>query len=335
MVSRREIEAVYDMYDYSHVDLLVRIFIAVNIVGNVDATSRYFGGIVRMLYNRGKIVDLRENCGYVDPYPETKDPKEKIRKIVMGRKWDLFYNPIVMETLIAMYKTGESGKFLAWLRKNLMWVGVTVTQFFTVWTLSGYFRSPLVLLVVSCVLLHARCADVYELMFLMPFRMLGVVLAYGGWFTAGSAVSELSDLLWNRSTWWLGRKIQRRLWYCGGVLVHDNSLNVCIFMYAVLPTVFYRWLQPVSATALLTIMPLVDKPLIALYMMFGLFSGFSTVHMLMLSALLYVSWNVYNYKTAPERSIRSRMIQSYYFEPRVTMNPTMTVFEDYMPMGEK
>lgn len=335
MISRKEIEDVYESYEYAHMNLLVRIFVAVNIVGTIDITSKYFGNIVRMFYNRGKVVDLRKNCGYVDPYPEIKDPKEKIRRIVMSRKWNLFYNPVVLETLIELYEKGEPGKFFIWLKQNLIWIGVIVTQFFTAWTLSYHFRSPWVLLGVSWSVVHARGVDVHELSFLTPFKAVGVLLSCYGWFVTGSAISELSDLLWNRATWWLGRKIQRRLEYYHGVLTHDNSLNGYIVFYAMFIYFLYKYLHLAAIIILLPLLPFVSHNFVATYMLLGIFSGFSLTHMLVLMIVLYLYHNIRNYKTAPKRKINPSMIQSYCYEPVEKPPPKIVVVDDYLPQRGK
>jgi hypothetical protein len=308
----------------------------VNIVTVVDQSSRYAGGVIRLLYNRGKIVDLRRGCEYRDPYPHIHDPREKIKAIVFRRKWHLFYNPHVVESMIEFYETSEKGGMIRQLHDILNWVSIAIAQWFALWMITWLIPHPVTFALMTICLLLTREVSTTELFVITPLKIASLIW-YGttGDIVLSSFLSEMSDLLWNRGTWWAGRKLWKKIQWWFEILTHDNQYNSHIGFYSVAAWTLYHVLGGYSLL-IPPLIPALTHPWLALYMLFGIWSHFYLPHMFLLSVFVYLVINVVNRRTTPRKRVEVNMIQSYYFEPRqasTELDLTSLVQNDYSGSG--
>lgn len=328
MISRKETAAVVDAYTYEHIDLLIRVFVAVNIINSLGATSKSLSGFVKMMYNRGKVVPIRHEATYQDPYPDVTDPREKIRRLVMSRRWHLFYNPRVLETIIEIYETGNSDRMQKWCRGMLKWIGTIIAQFFTVWTLCYHVPNALAMLATSLIILYTRQTTPRERLFNLCWKIAGAgVYMWSSSPVLGAAVAELGDLAWNRGTWWLGNKLQRRSEYWGGVLNHVHSYDAHLTFYAVMVYVAARifgW----SALLFVVMIPTLQHQWMITAYLFTICSGVAFWHLATLGVIMYIGVNLYHRDTAPKHKIDPVMIQSYIFEAK-PRPPALLIMENY------
>lgn len=314
-ISGKEVDAVFSAYEYRYLYNLVRVVVVVNIVATIDQTSRKLGDVVRALYTRGKILDINSpRHGYVDPHPDTADSKTKIKRIVLSRRWDLFYNPKILEMLIDLYENGEKGGVEKWTREMLKWLQTVTAQFFAVWTLTSMMPHWMSVAVVTTVIFVCRRPRNTELASLLMFKVMGVAIyAYTGNEIYAAAVSEITDLLWNRGVHWVCRKLAEKTTRGLTILTHDNRFNRYLVFYPVIACVLYRVLGAYSICVVL-LTPYLVHNWIAYWTLLGALSGFGAVHMVWLTAVLYLTVNVVNHKTTPRPSIECDMIQSYYIQ---------------------
>ncbi len=318
-ISDGEIAAIFDAYEYRYVYDFVRVVVVVNIVATVDRASAPLGKVIRALYTRGKILDIGAGLGYVDPFVDAGDAKTKIRRIVLSRRWDLFYNPKILETLVELYESEKNGGLERSLREIGAWLETIVARFFAVWTLTSMVPHYSTHAVISLVIFAARRPTPWEVV----FKIAGtLVYVYTGSAVISAAVSELTDMLWNRGTNWVCRVLKTKLRRASSILSHYNRYNWHIALYTLLMYGMYC----VAGVYCVALVPFLEHPWIACWASAGVLSGFGSIHILLSTLLLYVTINVANCGEVAAVEIDCRMIQSYYVE---RMPVAATIFDDY------
>lgn len=138
-ISRTEISSIIGESELDYILTFVKILIFSVIIKGI-AKKKYMLPMLKTLFNQGKFVD-KIVCQYRTIYPEIKNPVDKIRMIINHRKFEEFFNPTIMLSLLEIYEDRQQGSLIPYLISQFAYLS-ELTSFFTSVLVLGFFFPP-------------------------------------------------------------------------------------------------------------------------------------------------------------------------------------------------
>jgi hypothetical protein len=310
-ISRKEISAILKDSTYDHIDEFVKIFIVTHIFQHVQDKHQFTRPILRRLYNYGAVLETSLRARYEDPFSQITDPREKIRAIVMKRRFEQFYNPHILMILNKLYSERHGQLFDEFLNQQLNY-GMELTALFcTLYTAASFFRQPLLLLPIS--LLFAQ--DWVD----AGVKVLGTGVGFilSSYFGGAVLCSFGTLLLINRLTIWLWQQLTKKIRKYTWLICHNQSYNREIIVSAVSLMVIAQSFPRLTGRLIIGLeLTLIQHPwILGWFLVLGSLSDYATGHMIILALALYLGINLQDYRQVPSDIVTPNLIMSYRIDP--------------------
>lgn len=294
-ISSREIS--YSLEDLSFVYTFVKSIVYTSVLIHIEQSG--IGWLLRV-------------SRYAD-----KSDRETLRSAVLNRRWDVFYQPGMLKLLNdLMY---EDAPYI--VQKLTGRLQEAFLRFIAVNALMSIFGWPAI--VISWLLLAVNPSSRKYII----CRIIGTAIAC----TAANplvvifvapAVSETSELLWNKGTRWAIREIYRNLDY---IVWFSRNIEHSRGQFIAYPVICMFG----NPYMLILISFICENQLLFLaYAALGLFSNYHPSHLLMISIIFYLAYNIKIGKK--NKPIPLSIIQNYENnEPVVRSYERINLIENY------
>lgn len=273
---------------------------------------------MRLLYNQGALIEISPNHRYEDPFEDIVDPVEKIRAILMKRRFEQFYNPHILMILNRLYAQKNASYFQEYIRQRILEFEYLTGIFCALYTAVSFFKVPELMFPLAILLIPWR-SDWKTIGIHSLIESVGIGLTYytNSYLLGAFMCSYGPTLLNNRVTHWALVQTKKRIRKFYWILFHKNTYN-----WHILITGLQVWiigntsLDPILKGAFLFLQGnLVTYPEIYLwYVLMGRFSSYQIMHLIVLGCHLYLGINIYDHRNAPQEIINPQMITSYFIK---------------------
>ena len=261
--------------------------------------------IISFLYNKKYILDLKDDYFKNDIYKKITDPKEKLEKIISSRRWDMCFHPRVFKLLIHLSNNSKNGNIIKIVWSYIVYYEYYIMKVLSLYGLSSIIKNYYTLTVISLIVKSYDYNDKYNLgiAFICKLLSLGYALIYNNYIIF-SLLCECLEMLNNNHTTKILKLGYDRYKFHYQILFHYNPillnivLNCIICLYSSVDYILYL---------LLTISS--NNPIY----LFGYFSNYNPIQLLLLSGLFYFGMNIYDFIYGRFRldKIDLDMIKSY------------------------
>jgi len=314
-ISRKEISSILKDYSYDHIHYFIKTFILTNIIQQFKESIALSEPIMRLLYNQGALIEISANHRYEDPFVDIVDPVEKIRTILMKRRFEQFYNPHILMILNRLYSQKNPSYIQVYVKKYIRELEYLTGIFCALYTAVSFFQC-LELIFPLAILLIPWHSDWNTIAINASIELIGIGLSYytNTYLVGAFMCSYGPTLLNNKIIHWVLIQTKKRIrkWYW--LLFHKNTYN-----WHILITGLQVWiigntpLDPILKGIFLFLQGnLVIYPEIYLwYILMGQFSSYRIIHLIVVGCYLYLGINIYDHRNAPQEIINPQIIKSY------------------------
>ena len=299
----------------------VKIFFLNSLIKYLERNAYYYSRLIKKLYDWGTLIEVPKHHKSMILDSQTLHPRDTLASIIKRRKWYYFYDPTVLNLIIRIYNE-KNGNFL---EEFFYHFKVSLIQFVTMWTLSTFIPIP-----VLCILF--RVPEFYQGLkkgkYFSFNTMVMPITTTLLWFRWSNHVINLS--FFSEFVRYIDNPATKHLLKVGYddylpkmkyMVTHHKKYN--FYFLASLPIVYvmgqHDWRY-------LTVLPLIAKyNFIYIWLIiFGLFSGFDSLHLLILNLMMYLMVNIYEYvkgeKEMKKQELKMDIIQSYWGGPKPSLN---------------
>ena len=331
-----ELDGFYKNKSYSHLIDFLKIFLISVLIQYMESIGSVYTRLVKILYNYGALIEIKSEYTENDPYHSILDPKEKIIKIIERRNWELFFNPKILKLIIKLYRENDGESILDNIKNKIKYIEIIIGKFFAFYSISALLDSPYASLLISTILCYCNKQSIK---YYIP-KLLSLLLWYYNYnLITVTIISELSELIYNKVSKYISDIIYKKIREQRYLLIHENKYNLEIIVTSLISYNIwnqcyliniltngekYNFTSSFSSTELLSFYKIIlislicmisKNKLISLYIfIFGVFSSYNSVHLLLNSIILYLGINIYNFKTVSKQKVKLNIINSYVTE---------------------
>lgn len=262
--------------------------------------------IIDMMYRYGAVVSIENDGQIIDFYSDYPTERKKLCAFMETKKWEHLENPYVLRSIIVVYKQSPPGDVVHKIRKLLGLISKCFVKFSAIYALISAF--PVRGLSVGCSLLLLQF-DSYDLVDICIKIVGGVVGYYYGSEIISATICEFLPILLNNKImkFILAKNLQ---WVIQNsyILHHINKYNYCI----ITNIIAFITLPNTLGYKIVCIVPMSANLLIGLwFLLLGWFSGYNTLHVIVLGAILYISINIAQMKQAKKPRLKIDIVDNY------------------------
>ena len=310
-ISAQELKEIYKKKSYSHLIDFLKIFSISLVIQYMESIGSIYTGFVKMLYNYGALIEIKSEYHVDDSYINIKDDKEKILHIIQKRNWELFFNPTILKLIIKLYRENQNNNLFENLRKKLKYIEIIIGKFFAFYSISILFDSPYCSLILSFALSFVNNDN---RIFYIP-KLLSIIMWYFGYnLLHVTMMSELFELFDNKVIYFCINKVNDKIYENRYLPIHENKYNIDIVLNTIICLLIQNYLKSsIFRELLIILLSLTNKnPPIFLYIaIFGRFSNYNYMQLILIDVILYIGINIYHYRTTPKSKVMVNVINSY------------------------
>lgn len=327
-----ELNNLYEKKSYTHFIDFVKILSISSLIQYLESAGSFYTRLVKILYKYGALIEIKDEYNTVlDPYENIKDPKTKITKIIDNRKWDLFYNPKILQMIVKLYTDSKDVIFAEKLNQKINYLSIITGKIFAFYSISTLLQSPYISIGISSILIYLQNPSKYIYKYYPKFIAVFLwMLSYD--IVTVTIICEVSEILYNKVTYYIIRNMYRIVDEYKFTLINNNNHNLSIISNCVIVKIIYE-LYPYSYPYLFAAMLYTheNKILFSYLCGFGIFSNYDTIHLLLISAMSYL----YNIMCSDEQYItgKIKIINSYIKKDVVTSHND--IIKDVLSLDKK
>ena len=135
-LSGQEVSKMSENTDYETLMMFVRIFVFTNILEELKGKTA--GNVVvplmQQMYNYGQVLDVPYEQRYHDPFEDIPNPEDKIRALILKRRWDQLNNPFILTQLLHLYECKSPSTVNILLRRTWYQSSEFLQRLGAIWT---------------------------------------------------------------------------------------------------------------------------------------------------------------------------------------------------------
>ena len=127
-------------------------------------------------------------------------------------------------------------------------------------------------------------------------------------------MSELFELFDNKVIYFCINKVNDKIYENRYLPIHENKYNIDIVLNTIICLLIQNYLKSsIFRELLIILLSLTNKnPPIFLYIaIFGRFSNYNYMQLILIDVILYIGINIYHYRTTPKSKVMVNVINSY------------------------
>jgi hypothetical protein len=310
-ISSREIGTILEKTSYERIDEFIKTFIVTNIFQKVEQKHGFTRPLLKRLYNYGAIMETTIRARYEDPFSQIPDPREKIRTIVMKRRFEQFYNPHILMLLNKLY--AERQGFDEFFDQQVTYWSQQTALFCTLYTVSSFFRHPGLLFPVA--LLFAT--DWTDIAIKAVGGVIGIMWPnYFGGIGGAFVCSYGTPILINRITEWCWQQLRKKYHKYQWLICHNQEYTREIVVAAGSLILISRYFSvlPGRCIILFELLSMQHPWILAWLTVVGALSEYAIGHVIILALSLYLGLNLTDYSQIPPEVMAPNLIVSYRVE---------------------
>lgn len=337
-ISRGEISLMLkDSSDVYTLKIFAKSLVIAGIMSYLDKTGKTYGWIFGIIYNLG-FAD-HKNDPIID---NIENEKRKILTIILNRKWELFYNPANLKTIIYLCEHNPNKSLGDMIKDQMINIERPVIKFFAVYSVTSLFSSSYVIVIMtwSLFIFSGNINIMAIVSRLLPTTYIIICDSSSSTeILLLSIVAELAEYIDNNVTRWLVRHIYNWININIWKLHQYNQYNTYLLQYISFVLIICSFIENIYAVTivLLSAITIVYKSKLLLYfVLFGLFSGYSFIHMIVLGLLYYILINLINLPRVGSKPLNYNIIKNY--EHQTTIRPAAVIrseiIEEYISVPD-
>jgi hypothetical protein len=258
-----------------------------------------------------KFYNAKAEHQYKDPYPYIEEDLEKIKKIIMKRQWNHFFNPYIIDVLTKLYQQHQNELVVPTVVLFFKKLETATAKLFTVLSiikiLSLYQvehrNMSFTIGLLSLILIPISKWTGVKLM----IKFIGVVMAYNyDNYLLGCFICEYSFLLFNNIVWWCFNKLYWFIYKNYYLLTHCSIYNKDLLLHVV-GLIFFK----LNYIVLFMLFNAKHYWMTSYFILWGSFSNYDPLHLLLLGVLLYLCINISQIKYAPKPKLNYLLLDNY------------------------
>jgi hypothetical protein len=284
-----EINLIFQNININHILNLGKILFISIIIYYVEYEQKntFNTKLISFLYDKKYILDLKDDYFQNDIYDKVNDPKEKLEKIISNRRWDLCFHPRIFKILIYLSNNSKNGNIVKIIWSYISYYEYYIMKFLSLYGLSSLIKNYYILIVISCIVKLYDYTNIYNLRISLFCKCIALFygIYYNNYIIFG-LLCECLEMLYNNHTKKLLKLSYDKYKYHYQILLHYNPninniiLNFIICYYTNFDYILYILLTILSYNPIY---------------IFGLFSNYNPIQLVLLSALFYFSINIYDF----------------------------------------
>jgi hypothetical protein len=155
-ISRKEISVAIKETSFRDIYLFIRIVVVTQIIKTIEKKLSISAPFLRVMYNRGSFVEVDPSRKYEDPFADITNPKDKLRTIIMKRRFEQFCNPHILRLMEELYLSSNDDSLWKEGIRKLQYYSLLTSKFSAVYVLTYLFKTPLSMSIFSLLLLDKR-----------------------------------------------------------------------------------------------------------------------------------------------------------------------------------
>lgn len=280
-LTRKEVAHIMKKKHKNGIYLFIKNFIILVVVQTVSNGNTYLLRFIKTIYNNN--ADIK----YKNPYPKIHSDIEKIKVILNKRQWDEFCNPYIIHVIGTIYNNQPHTNTYEVILKSLelsfikVFVGVTIAKLFSI---HNYIILGIINAILSCQIHISIMVGSLVGYLCNSYYVTFLVCEYGTWLT------PLFVWMYNNI------RIKKYIY----LLYHKNDYN------------YYILINMLMCSHCIFALCNANYPLItAWFLLFGYFSNYTLLHMIILGIMLYLFINIYYIKDAPKTKVPIICVTNY------------------------
>lgn len=280
--------------------------------------------IIFIILRKIGFVNQRESD---DPHiMSIKEQRARVIAVIASRKWSQFCNPNIINSLRYLLNGNTQGEFSTRINKIISTTEKSVIKFSTVYSIASFCSSVKIIPVISLVFLIRPLIDALNaviiprsLLIKIITKSLGIIYIIfnekptQSMFTIG-VIFELVENLDNSATHWLFRQLiswlDKKIWKL--YQRNDYNYELCMYPFILWICSLYVIKPQYIIIIMLTVLLIIKRRLLMVYLtIFGLFSDYYALHLLILSVIFYLAINIENGRKIGDRPIQLNIIEDY------------------------
>jgi hypothetical protein len=262
-----------------------------------------------------KIYNVKAEHQYDDPYPHIKQDIDKIKKLVIKRQWNQFFNPYVIELLIKIYNQRQNELVIPTMVIFIKKIETATAKVFTILSfiklLSFYdIQSKWICILIGVISLLLIPTEKWSPAKLI-IRALGVntAILYNN-YLLGSIICEYSYFLLNTPFLWVYNKLIHYIVKNYYLLIHYNDVNYYILLNMI--GLMFIDLDIKNIIILFYIISNAKHIGVTLwFVIFGALSHYNIIHLILLGLIYYLLLNISHIKYAPKPKLKMLLLDNY------------------------
>lgn len=322
--TKKEISTLYKENYKEHVLLLIKNFILLTVIKAISDGSTISLSIIKKIYNTKAVYQ------YNDPLPNINNNIEKIKDIIMKRKFKLLFNPYVLDIITKLYEQEQITHIIPKVNTFFNDLELCTAKMLAIVTLSKLWSSYMIngYILIGIISIGLSPLNRKNLI----IKIIGTFVSYlCDNYYLGCMVCEYSDLLLSQICNWYYEQFKKIYKNNIHLISHCNKYNDIILFNS-----SYLYLLNNMDNILIIFYLITNSkyPLITIYFVFcGYMSNYSIMHMVLLSLFLYLFINLYYFKSAPIPKIPLTIITNYTQKINIVKN--INIVDDYIKNDHK
>ncbi|ARF08742.1 hypothetical protein Catovirus_1_792 [Catovirus CTV1] len=324
-ISAGELSIFYKKRSCVHLIDFLKILIISLVIQYMESVGSIYTKLVKALYNYGALIEIRSEHYEHDKYAHIVDPRKKIIAIISKRDWNLFFNAKILKIIIQLYRDNKKESLIDKINKGVKYGEIIIGKIFAFYSISVLFDNPLISVILSIILCYI---GKFESKYYYP-RIFSLLLwVFKCNIIYVTIISESFELFFNDITYFILHKIAEKINENRYLLVHENKYNLNIITISFLA---YMLRNIPNSPIISALIVATNKHLyIALYIyIFGFFSHYNPLQLLLNALILYIAINIYDHKSTPKQTLNLNIINSYVNKVKINNVNDSVIVEKY------
>lgn len=290
--------------------------------------------LLSSIYKRGIIVEPVPRDPQIS---QLIDEREKIASILISRKWQQFYHPSILSTIIVLFINSNCNQLI---KQSIN----PIVRFMAIYSISAVFDSLWLVIVLFWTLSLYRI-NVKNV--IIRFVMTVLIVMIGPSTFGSCLLMELAQNLDNIATRWLIGQLSDKV----NLLIRVNNYNTELIYYPVF-CVFFAWSLNKNDVILLLAISFLAKnqTIMLIFSILGFFSNYDLLHLSIVSINCYIMINLFYLMDSNSTQIDLNIITDYQgvqgvqgVQPASEASEELesremaafTIVDDYLPENRK
>lgn len=279
----------------------IRSFLVLSIIQTIANGNTYTLRLLKTVYNNNN------NIKYSDPYPTIRSDIKKIKQIIKQRKWDQFCNPYVVNLMTKIYNERQTETIIPGIEAYFKLLELAFAKLFIIITIGKLMISTDIknfhyIAILFTSYLINRNDNMMDFM----IKIFGLIIGhYYDNYYLFAFICEYGKLLFGNIAKWSYHKLK--------IFFNKNIYRITeynVYNYYIIYNILLCCL-PINIYTYIFIILNAKYPLITSWFMFGSFSNFNIIHMILLAIILYFIINIYHIKDEHIGKIKILYITNY------------------------